>query len=361
MSRPSGDGVTILGLGPAGATLAYEASRRGIPVRGYDIARRYTKACGNATPRGGAAHYLAEYLDAVITDVDTFHILVNGREIETLTPRRPLWVILDKGRFVDGLRELAVSEGASITYTHRLGRYGGGKLLVDARGPYSNLADGTRTLIYRVIARARWPENEALIDFRVDLEGLYWVFPAGHNAVNAGAGFLSIPPSEAGGILPRLVKDYLGAIDKDYSLIDGRAAPISLLRKGKLYDSQRVYIGESAGLVNALSGEGIRQAVVSALRLAEALDSCGLHVECTKKRYRTYARTLLMESELSRLLLRMVINHNKRKAERLLESLSPGFWVRFLEGSLLKALVYSSRPSTLARIVGLLLSSAGEG
>ncbi|MEB2836157.1 MAG: NAD(P)/FAD-dependent oxidoreductase [Desulfurococcales archaeon] len=343
--------VAVVGLGPAGATLAFEAARRGLEVSGFDVSRRYTKACGNATPAEGEAALYAEYFDAVKCEVNNFSILVEGREAAGLSSRRPLWVIMDKESVVAGLREAAEAEGAVLAYSPS--EAPGGRVVIDARGPY---AAGDYILLYRIIAKAPgWEGGTALIDFRVSEGGLYWVFPDSHGVVNAGAGFIRPHrPVE----LRDAIKAYLERLLGPYEVLDERAAPLAVLRPPRLYGKQRIYIGEAAGLVNALSGEGIRQAVASALRLAEALHSCDVHPECSKKRYRTYTRSLEMEASLSKFLLRAVLRAGKRRSSEALEALSTGFWRDFLRGRLARALLrVPLAPRALLR-ASLMLASA---
>ncbi len=343
--------VAIIGLGPGGATLAFEAARRGLEVSGFDVSRRYTKACGNATPAEGEAALYAEYFDAIKCEVNHFSILVEGREAAEVSTRRPLWVIIDKEKVVSGLREAAEAEGALLVYPPS--NAPSGWVVVDARGPYSG---GDYILLYRVIARTpRWEAGTALIDFSVSEGGLYWVFPDSHGVVNAGAGFLGLrQPGE----LRDAVKAYLERLLGPYEVLDERAAPLAVLRPPRLYGKHRIYVGEAAGLVNALSGEGIRQAVASALRLAEALHSCDVHPECSRKRYRTYTRSLEVEASLSKFLLRAVLRAGRRRSSEALEALSTGFWRDFLRGRLARALLrIPLAPRALLR-ASLMLASA---
>ena len=352
-----GGEILIAGLGPAGATLALELASRGFKVKGFDIAPTYKKACGNTTPREGAAGVLAEYFNAVVEEVSEFEILANNRKIKEFSSRKPLWLVLDKGEFIARLREAAEAEGAEL-HTEAPPRTPEdpriSRLVVDARGPY---AHNSYIIVYRVIARtSRWDSSRALIDFQVDRGGLYWIFPAGHNLINAGAGFVRSPPiRDLRGMLLSYLKSRVGL---RFDVVVEGAAPLAITVHPKLYDSKHVYVGEAAGLVNALSGEGIRQAIISAQRLSEAVELCGLHIECSKKRYRTYARILEVEARVSRTLLGLILKASPSRGVRLLESLSEGFWLDFLSGRTMRALAKAfTHPSPLTRILGLVASS----
>jgi flavin-dependent dehydrogenase len=335
----SRDTVIVHGLGPAGATLAWQLASRGINVAGFDPVRRYVKACGDATPARAMSGMLAEYFNTVIDEVRDFRILVDGVEVaQASTTRKPLWLIIDKSGFVSSLREAAEAEGASLSYHARpAGATGPHAIIIDARGPYSSNGTNDNILVYRVIARAQWPKSTALIDFRTREMGLYWIFPAGDGRVNAGLGFASIKPSIAE--MKDMLGSYLAKKVGSFNVVDSRAAPLSPLKPPHLYDKRIIYVGEAAGLVNALSGEGIRQAVESAIRLAEAIDSCGLHRACSTKRYRTYTRTLMVEAVLSKSIFRALLSASPRRRREALESLPASFWHRFLEGRFGRALL----------------------
>jgi flavin-dependent dehydrogenase len=352
-----GSEVIVTGLGPAGATLALELARRGFTVEGFDVTSKYRKACGNTTPREGVAGMMAEYFDAVISEVSEFEILAEGKRVASISTRRPLWLVIDKSKLIASLREAAEAEGARISYgplPERARKPGRESILVDARGPY---AYNSYILVYRIIARANeWSSSSAVIDFQVGRGGLYWIFPAGDGMVNAGVGFVRSPPIRR---LREALISYLNSrLGTNIDVVEEGAAPLAITAHPRLYDSKKVYVGEAAGLVNALSGEGVRQAILSAQRLSQAIELCGLHKECSRSRYRTYARTLELESRLSRLLLRLVLKASPSRGISLLESLSEGFWIDFLSGKMMRALARTlSSPSSIVRTLALSASA----
>lgn len=314
--------VLVLGLGVSGSYAVWRIAEQGFRVTGYDPQRIYAKACGDATPSSALSGRLAEGLDAVVDTVSSFRIAVNGFVVAEVNFTGAAWYIIDKTRFVQTMRENASSAGAVIVYSRPPER---ASLVVDARGPYSGR---DYMILYRIIARARWDPGLALIDFRPSYGGLYWVFPRGDGIVNVGGGFLSI----TGGYkaLIKAVQEYAKLLIGEYEVLKAGGAPLSVLRTPKLIDwNGRIRLGEAAGLVNATSGEGIRQSILSAYALADSLERCGLNLQCIRSTYPAAAAPVVFEATLSRLLLRIA---GRPGGEKILEALPESFWRSYLKG-----------------------------
>ena len=318
--------VVVAGLGPGGAYVLYQAARAGLKAVGYDPARKYVKPCGDAVPAESLAGRLAEEAGAVKASVSEFEVRVQGRPAAFVSSRRALWYIIDKGGLVSYLRAQAEAEGARILRSSAPRRVAG--LSVDARGPYARLSEAI--IVYRVIARApAWPENRVVVDFDVERLGLSWIFPAGDGLVNVGAGWLLCPScvDEA----RRIVFNILGGMGAG-EVLDERAAPLALEAKPSLRRDGSLAVGEAAGLVNTLSGEGIRPALESAAALGEALRSCGSDVVCVASRYERLAKRLVRQALLSRRIMGLVKRGGARRARAILESLPASFWREFFKG-----------------------------
>lgn len=315
--------VLILGLGVSGSYAAWRIAEKGFRVTGYDPQRVYAKACGDATPSSALSGRLADRLNAVLDTVSSFHIAVNGAIVREVNFAGAAWYIIDKTRFVQAMRENASSTGATIEY----GRppQGRASLVVDARGPYSRK---DYIILYRIIARARWDPGLALIDFRPSHGGLYWIFPRGDGVVNVGGGFLLF----TGGYkaLVSAIREYARSLLGEYEVLKAGGAPLSALRTPRLIGWGTVIkLGEAAGLVNATSGEGIRQSILSAQALVEALERCGPGIQCIKSAYPASAAPVVFEATLSRLLFRVA---GRPGGEKILEALPESFWRSYLRG-----------------------------
>ncbi|GAB6147764.1 geranylgeranyl reductase family protein [Stetteria hydrogenophila] len=350
--------AVIAGLGPGGATAAAALARAGLRVEAYDPVRVYRKACGDASPAGGVVARIAEKAGVVVDDVGLFRVLVNGSEAAVVDFHGRAWVIIDKTGFVQALREEAGSEGAALRYAPAPRRIPRGVLYVDARGPYTG-APGW-IMVYRVIARAPgWPPGEAVIGYDLDRVGLYWVFPAGSGRVNVGVGWLNRSRSveEARAWSLKYAREVAGAVE----VVDERAAPLRVA--GPVDPAPlpgRVAVGEAAGFVVSVTGEGIRQAVESGLALGEAARRCGGSAACVEREYPRLVGPQAAEAALSRRLLALVAS-SPRAAAPVVAGLPEGFWRSLIAGDrlgwgmLLKAV--ARRPALALGLARLLLSS----
>ncbi|MFN4045950.1 MAG: NAD(P)/FAD-dependent oxidoreductase, partial [Acidilobaceae archaeon] len=115
MSRKQGNGgrydITVAGLGVAGSTLAYHASKHGFKVAGYDVAPTYRKACGDVVSVRGETWGIVRETGSMLTGVKKFSITAGGVEVAYIDVGSPIWVIVDKSKLVNTLRELAASLG----------------------------------------------------------------------------------------------------------------------------------------------------------------------------------------------------------------------------------------------------------
>lgn len=350
--------AVVAGLGPGGAYAAAALARAGLEVEAYDPVGVYRKACGDASPVGGLAAKLAEEGGAVVDEVKTFRVLIEGSETVVVDFPRRAWIIMDKSAFVGYLREIAESEGARLVRAPapRPGR--GEEVYVEARGPYAG-GEG-RILLYRIIARApRWAGSEAILDYDVGRVGFYWVFPAGGGRVNVGVGWLNCSNcvEEARASVLKYAEKVAGAVE----VLDEKAAPLRVAGPVDPTPPGRVVaVGEAAGLVVSISGEGIRPAVESGGMLGEAARACGADASCIRRVYARLVKPLVSAARVSRRLLGMVAKSSPRAARRVLESLPESFWRDFIAGRMdwiMVAKAVFERPGLLAGLARLLLSS----
>lgn len=294
--------VIVVGGGPAGSTAAREIASRGHRVLLLDRADfPRDKACGGGVSMKTAA-LLPLDLSPVTERIATGVIL--GDPSTRMIPRdhdQPILYLTQRRRLdallLDAAREAGVDirEGQHVQAVRR-----------DAEGTYEVVARRDDTLTtYRarvvvgadgansVVARdlgfgppeergvalegnlpcpngvPPWLEHRVLISFATVPGGYGWLFPKGDH-VNVGVGGLV----EAGPGLRTELARFTGLFGWDVEeLRDVRGHPLPLWGRGRRVASGgAALIGDAAGLVEPLLGEGIHGAVVSAILLAEVAD-----------------------------------------------------------------------------------------
>jgi menaquinone-9 beta-reductase len=304
--------VAVVGAGPGGSAAAYYLAKRGIGVLLLDRAEfPRDKTCGDGlTPR--AVGVLEDM--GLLSDLSRAGQEINGVEIHapdgfaigTALPRRPggaaPMLVVPRLVLDDMVRERAVRAGAGfrsgvlVTGIERarsgvVVRGQKGVRALEIRARMAVVATGAavsvlvrlgllrRTPRMMLAARAYFEGVGGLSDRiqirfdHVPLPGYGWVFPLSPSGANIGAGFFppvrspKRPPSNpqavfdrflGGGTLRSLLDGgrRIGPI-KGYPLrVDFPGAPVS--GEGVLL------VGEAAGLVNPLTGEGIDYALESA-------------------------------------------------------------------------------------------------
>lgn len=312
--------VVIVGAGPAGSSLAHFLARQGRDVLLIDKSPfPRDKTCGDGlTPRALAVLRTLGLLDLVAAAgwrINGIHLFTpDGLPVSAPIPSRgalPRFiVVLPRYQLDDLLRRQALAAGAA--YRDRVealdvlrdgdrivgvqARSAAGPLELRAR--YTVLATGASVALLEranllagppLFGRAARAYYEGLgqvsdyIEFHLEsvpLPGYGWVFPISARAANVGAGYFvsrGQPPLRNS---PRQVLDTFLA----NPLMAGRVAGATINGPVKGYPLRfdfptarlafpgLLLVGEAAGLVNPLTGEGIDYALESAQVAAEALD-----------------------------------------------------------------------------------------
>lgn len=315
----------VVGLGPSGSAFLLRHGRG----FGVDFSRRYVKACGEAVPVE-TPMVEARY---VVDKVRTFEFFLWDREVGEASYTKPRWYIVDKERWVESMRAGAPSAGGPYD------------VLVKAGGPYQSMGKKI-TVVRFYVEGARRPANEAVdFVFSRDAVGFYWVFPHG-GVLNVGGGFLGVDNPVPH--VKKFVEKWLGG----GRVVDVRGAPLTVMPRVVLHDGEGFRIGEAAGLVYPLTGEGIRPGVLSAIALAEALS--------TKKpleEYRRRVAPIVKQVEFQKKLLSLAVRMSERGGA-LLELADDGVLRDYIEENLsartLLALL-AKKPAAAARLIAALL------
>ena len=313
--RPTRFDLTVIGAGPAGTATAIRAARGGARVILFEKASPgRDKVCGDGlTPRAVAA------LGELGIDLDGAHRIDGLRMIAGSTRRELLWpannrfgphgAVWPRRALDKHLVEAAEAAGAEIVWDTEVmpivaddgtvigveqvqGDSGRGRWLADlvvlatgAPGAAARMLGAERVdsepfgLAIRTYApspRHADRHLEACLTLRGAeggwVPGYGWMFPAGDGTVNIGAGSMSTMKGFRKLNLNRLLDDYRDLVADEWELGDylerPRAwrLPMSAVRR---HGPGWAAVGDAAGLINPMNGEGIDYGLESGMVLAD--------------------------------------------------------------------------------------------
>jgi geranylgeranyl reductase family protein len=307
--------VAVIGGGPAGAAAAIRAARGGARVVVFEKGPYgRDKVCGDGlTPRAVAA------LDELKIPLDAAHHIdglrmIAGKRIRELPWASPAsgdgarfpdhGAVWPRHRFDAALIDAAVDAGAEVRFEsevdgviERAGRVTG---VTTARGGVDAglvvLAAGPQGAVARQLGAVRDPREPYALAIRAYVEsprhadrhieacltikdergtwvpGYGWMFPCGDGTVNIGVGALSTLKGFKSLNLNTLLDSYRALVREPWGIgpnLDRARAwrlPMSAVRR---HGPGWVAIGDAAGLINPMNGEGIDYALESGMLAAD--------------------------------------------------------------------------------------------
>ena len=297
--------VIVVGLGPAGATAAYELARRGYRVLALEQKRhpRY-KPCGGC---------LSLKIDRILEP--DFHPLVEktvygatftfeGLDSFRIRSERPVAYMVMRDRFDHFLTEKARRAGTDVRENERvvaveegldgvrvrtaLGEYES-RYLIGADGVNGVVARALRMVPERITALCLEGEvqvrtnpadleDEVRIEFGAIPFGYGWVFPKGDH-LSLGVGGLREKIRNPREYYDEFLVDQELLADITSEKRQGWAIPIFAGGRDPIATRRASLVGDAAALVDPFLGEGIYYAVrsgqLAALAIAEAADGTG--------------------------------------------------------------------------------------
>ena len=303
----------VVGAGPAGSAAAIHLARGGAHVLLVDRARfPRDKPCGGGVTGRALKQAPCDITPVVERVVHTFEIRLNHRRSFRRTSAEPLISMTQRRRLDAYLVEQAVAAGASFHDNARVAQVeigangvkatvGGAPVGADvlvgadgANGVVARVAGLDAGIVrgvalegnvpWRLLDRDRYAST-AVIEFGAPAGGYGWLFPKGEHA-NLGVGGWA-------GEAPRL-RDHLARLARAYSVdaaalaeVRGHRLPMRRVGASTPAGDKVVLVGDTAGLVDPLSGDGIYEAFASARLAAQAILAADL------ERYpETLAKTL---------------------------------------------------------------------
>lgn len=285
--------ILIIGGGPAGALAAAELARNGRNVLLFDEKLAWEKPCGGGLTDKAIARW--PFLREVPVErnwIDHCELIsASGKKVSFRLDRQI--AIFSRFHLNGLLLERARDAGAQII-RERILEIGGGPgawRLKSSGGEYEGdfvvLASGARNSFHKQFRPALGPENFVVavgyyipgagqavqIKFLKDLHGYIWIFP---RTDHFSAGICGRMQGKSTAELRRILETYLSDIGlppegaQFYAHIIPSLS-VDALREMKFAGEGWAMIGDAAGFVDAITGEGLYYALRSAELCAQAL------------------------------------------------------------------------------------------
>lgn len=274
--------LIVVGAGPAGASAAWAAAKKGVKVLLVDRRQRIgipVQCAELVTP--WVSNHVPFGNQVLIQSVDTMVLhLPDGQTLERKNPG----FMLDRSLFDKELVISAVLAGAELsTGTKALQVIPEGlllqrgrkedriqaKVIIGADGVHSTIASSThqpplktvRALQYEVVLQER--RSSTHIYFHPDYEGGYaWFFPKG-NTANAGLGVVSSRAYRLSEYLHRFLRQLkdAGTLSK-IEIVSKTGGSIPCEPRNQTVVGNILLVGDAAGHAHPITGAGIFNAVV---------------------------------------------------------------------------------------------------
>ncbi len=301
--------LLVIGGGPAGSAAAITAARAGLSVMLFEKgAHGRDKVCGDGlTPRAIAALDELRIDHSVAHRIDGLRMIAGKKQRELSWPTTSRFpnhgAVWPRHRFDNHLLDVAIASGVNVRFESEALPVMEGDRCVGVsvgsetyRAPFTVLAAGAQGQAAQILGAVRDPNEtfglairayaptprhaerhlEACLSLSDEhgtaVPGYGWMFPAGDGTVNIGVGALSTMKGFKKLNLNTLLDQYAGLVRESWQLGEyterPRAwrLPMSCVRRS---GPGWVAVGDSAGFVNPMNGEGIDYGLESGMLAAQ--------------------------------------------------------------------------------------------
>jgi len=286
----------IVGAGPAGGSAAYHLAKQGYSVLVLEKANfpRH-KSCG-----GGVSPAIAQWFDFDFSPVVQNHVsqvkytfkMGDPAEVE-LQGVTPMWMV-QRGQFDNFLLEQATGKGVEFKSGVEVtgAALQGSTWQVQTsngtfEGKYLIAADGADSTVAKFLGLSNTPtiaaaslqvpgtvsdrqKITAFFDFGSLKNGFMWCFPKA-DGYSLSAAYVRDAKGKPDELKKQLTK-YAESFNLDASQGEYQEHPLNLWQKDRpLHSDRALLVGEAAGMVDPLIGEGIRPAMFTGVKAAGAV------------------------------------------------------------------------------------------
>src|SRR5881296_1929185 len=294
--------IAVLGAGPAGAWASVLLARRGHSVTLIDAQAPWEKPCGGGITAKALSHFEVFTSDLPRKNIDQITIYFGDENSVTVTPAKPI-AVLSRRELGKYLLDAAENAGVSIlkSRVNHIERMvaGGWRLLSRETSLQSDFligADGATSLVRRTVGTALQPEDLCVtlgyfipgtfpahmkIYFVPEFEGYIWSFP---RPTHTSYGVITRSDPGWTGRAKMLLSNFMAADlgSEVMQQAEFYSAPVPCLgpnswKKNQISGDGWALIGDAAGLVDPITGEGIYYAFKSAEILAHTIERLELY------------------------------------------------------------------------------------